>query len=67
MILDELVPAVRDRVKVLGPIEGEALIARLEQHHLDIVEPLEHLYGDGTDLAILARAVVDVVVDAALA
>jgi amylosucrase len=67
VILDELVPDVRDRVRVLGPIEGEALIARLEQHHLDIVEPLEHLYGDGTDLAILARAVVDVVVDAALA
>ncbi|MGZ4590078.1 MAG: amylosucrase [Actinomycetes bacterium] len=65
-ILRSLLPEVRDQVRPLGPIEGDALVARLEQHHLDIVEPLEVLYGDRADLEALTRTLVDLVVAAAL-
>ena len=55
----------------LGPVEGEGLAARLEQHHLDLVEPLDALYGGGdTDLTALTglvRAMLDRVLTAAAA
>jgi amylosucrase len=66
-VLERLLPDVRARVKRLGPIEGAALLARLEQHHLDIIEPLDLLYGERAELETVTRAVVDVVVAAALA
>src|SRR4029079_4123283 len=42
------------------------VVARLEQHHLDIFEPLELLYGEASDVAAVARARVQLVVDAAV-
>jgi amylosucrase len=41
-------------------------VARLEQHHLDIFEPLELLYGEASDVAAVARTCVQLVVDAAV-
>lgn len=70
-VLEALRPDVRGRaVTALGAVEGEGLVARLEQHHLDLVEPLDRLYGDGEDLAHLVgltRRLVDRAVMAALA
>ncbi|MEO7979632.1 MAG: amylosucrase, partial [Sporichthyaceae bacterium] len=69
-VLDALLPAVRSRaVAGLGPVEGEGLAARLEQHHLDLVEPLDGLYGaelevDG--LTALVGGLLDRTVGAAL-
>ncbi len=69
-VLDALLPAVRSRaVAALGPVEGEGLAARLEQHHLDLVEPLDRLYGaelevDG--LTALVGGLLDRAVGAAL-
>jgi amylosucrase len=61
-------PLARDR---LGALEGEAFTARLEQVHLDIVEPLDALYGAGTDnptdTAALVRRLVGTALDAAAA
>ncbi len=69
-VLDALLPEVRARaVAGLGPVEGEGLVARLEHHHLDLVQPLDRLYGDGTDVVPLTSLVgrlVDLAVDAAL-
>ena len=67
-VLDALLPGVRARaVDALGPVEGEGLAARLEQHHLDLLAPLDRLYvtGDVT-LADLAGRLVDRVVTAAI-
>ena len=57
-------PTARDR---LGALEGEAFLARLEQVHLDVVEPLDTLYGDRTDTAALVRTLVGTALDAAAA
>jgi amylosucrase len=67
-VLDALLPGVRTRaVDALGPVEGEGLVARLEQHHLDLLVPLDQLYvtGDVT-LADLAGRLVDRAVTAAI-
>ncbi len=70
-VLAALLPGVRARaVAALGQVEGEGLVARLEQHHLDLVEPLDRLYGGDTDLDALislVRPLVDQVVESALA
>ena len=67
-VLDALLPGVRDRaVDALGPVEGEGLAARLEQHHLDLLAPLDRLYvTDDVTLAALAGRLVDRVVEAAI-
>jgi amylosucrase len=57
-------PLARGR---LGALEGEAFTARLEQVHLDIVEPLDVLYGARTDAAALVRRLVGATLDAAAA
>jgi amylosucrase len=57
-------PAARVR---LGELEGEAFLARLEQVHLDVVEPLDRLYGQRTDLDALVVDLVGAVLDAAAA
>ncbi|HEY6744124.1 MAG TPA: amylosucrase [Mycobacteriales bacterium] len=51
----------------LGPLEGAAFTARLEHAHLDIVEPLDLLYGGRTELAALVTELVGTVLDAAVA
>jgi amylosucrase len=67
-LLTRLLPEVRVRAReLLGDLEGEAFVARLEQVHFDVVEPLERLFGDRTDLAALVRDLVGVVLDAAAA
>ncbi|HYT09839.1 MAG TPA: amylosucrase [Mycobacteriales bacterium] len=63
-LLAEIGPAARDR---LGALEGEAFLARFEHAHLDVVEPLDLLYGHRTDLGGLVRGLVGVVLDAAAA
>ncbi len=69
-VLGALLPRVRARaVTGLGDIEGEGLLARFEQHHLDLVEPLDRLYGgelDAQGLTALVGPLVDAAVDAAL-
>ena len=65
---------VRDDVRVravegLGRVEGEGLAARLEQHHLDLVEPIDRLYCAGSDtgaLTALVRRMLDRVLDTAV-
>ena len=65
-ILATLQPHVRRRsVAALGPVEGEAVVARLEQHHIDLVEPLDRLYGHRVDTTDFTERLVDVVLDAA--
>jgi amylosucrase len=61
-LVDTVGPLARAR---LGALEGEAFLARLEQVHLDVVEPLEVLYGTSTDIAELVRDLVGVALDAA--
>ena len=61
-LVDTVGPLARAR---LGALEGEAFLARLEQVHLDVVEPLEALYGTRTDTAELVRSLVGVALDAA--
>jgi amylosucrase len=61
-VVAELGPVARDR---LGELEGEAFLARLERVHLDVVEPLDVLYGQRADLAALVRELVGDVLDAA--
>ena len=61
-LLQRVRPLAADR---LGPLEGEAFVARLEHAHLDILEPLDLLYGARTDLAALAGDLVGTVLDAA--
>ncbi|MDQ1642428.1 MAG: amylosucrase, partial [Actinomycetota bacterium] len=69
-MLAALLPDVRAQaLAALGTVEGEGLAARFEQHHLDLVEPLDRLYGDTLDgpaLTALVRSMVDPVVAAAL-
>jgi amylosucrase len=69
-VLAALLPDVRSRaLGALGTVEGEGLAARFEQHHLDLVEPLDRLYGhtlDGPALTALVRSMVDPVIAAAL-
>jgi amylosucrase len=67
-LLVSLLPSVRARsVAALGEVEGEAVAARLEQHYVDLVEPLAQLYGSTTALTPLVTDLVDQAVDAALA
>jgi amylosucrase len=61
-LVDATGPLARAR---LGALEGEAFLARLEQVHLDVVEPLQALYGTRTDTAALVRELVGVALDAA--
>ena len=61
-LVDTVGPPARAR---LGALEGEAFLARLEQVHPDVVEPLEVLYGTRTDTAELVRELVGVALDAA--
>ena len=66
LLLRELVETVGPLARAwLGALEGEAFLARLEQVHLDVVEPLDVLYGTRTDTAELVRGLVDVALDAA--
>jgi amylosucrase len=66
LLLRELVETVGPLARVrLGALEGEAFLARLEQVHLDVVEPLDVLYGTRTDTAELVRGLVGVALDAA--
>lgn len=66
-VLDELLPDVRRRaVATLGLVEGEAVAARLEQQHLDIVTPLHEVYGARTDIESFAARLVELAVEAAL-
>ncbi len=69
-VLAALLPDVRTRaVAGLGEVEGEGLIARLEQHHLDLVGPLDRVYGadlDIDDLTELVGELVGLAVEAAL-
>ena len=66
-LLESLLPDVRARLGAhLEPLEVEAVVARFEQHHLDIFEPLELLYGEATDVAAVAQTCVQLVVDAAV-
>ncbi len=65
-LLLELVETVGPLARArLGALEGEAFLARLEQVHLDVVEPLDALYGTRTDTAELVRGLVGVALDAA--
>jgi amylosucrase len=65
-LLAGLLPDVRAQARErLGDLEGEAFAARLEQVHLDVVEPLDQLFGHRTDLAALVADLVGVVLDAA--
>jgi amylosucrase len=65
-ILAGLLPGVRARLLPhLGLLETEAVVARLELHHLDVIEPLELLYGDVADVGALVGTCVELVVDAA--
>jgi amylosucrase len=64
-ILDGLLAVVRDRLtSPLGPLEAEAVAARLEMRHLDIIEPLDLLYGDTADTSAVVGACMDLVLDA---
>ena len=66
LLLRELVETVGPLARArLGALEGEAFLARLEQVHLDVVEPLDVLYGTRTDTAELVRGLVGVALDAA--
>jgi amylosucrase len=66
-ILDGLLPDIRARLTAhLGALEADAVVARLELHHLDIIEPLELLYGDAGDVGALVGTCVELVVDAAV-
>jgi amylosucrase len=69
-VLAALLPDVRSRAAAgLGEVEGEGLVARLEQHHLDLVGPLDRLYGadlDVDDLTVLVGQLVGLAVEAAL-
>ena len=66
LLLRELVETVGPLARArLGALEGEAFLARLEQVHLDVVEPLDALYGTRTDTAELVRGLVGVALDAA--
>ena len=65
-LLAGLLPDLRARARgLLGDLEGEAFVARLEQVHLDVVEPLDLLFGHRTDIDALVRDLVGVVLDAA--
>jgi len=65
-LLRELVDAVGPLARArLGALEGEAFLARLEKVHLDVVEPLEALYGTRTDIGDLVREMVGAALDAA--
>jgi amylosucrase len=66
LLLRELVETVGPLARArLGALEGEAFLARLEQVHLDVVEPLDVLYGTRTDTPELVRGLVRVALDAA--
>ena len=61
-VLDALLPDVRARaVAGLGLVEGEGVAARFEHHHLDLVGPLDRLYGSDLDVAGLTALVGDLV------
>lgn len=57
--------ARRRAVTALGAVEGEAVAARLELHHLDLVEPLERVYGPRVDTTDFVTRLVGLVLDAA--
>jgi amylosucrase len=66
-ILDDLLPDIRARLTAhLGTLEAEAVVARLELHHLDVIEPLELLYGEAVDVATIVHTCMELVVDAAV-
>ena len=65
-VLDGLLPHVRRRaVEALGAVEGEAVAARFEQQHLDLIEPLHALYGHNIDTTAFVARLVEQVVAAA--
>ena len=65
-LLAGLLPDLRARARgLLGDLEGEAFVARLEQVHIDVVEPLDLLFGHRTDIDALVADLVGVVLDAA--
>jgi amylosucrase len=55
-LLETYGPLARGR---LGALEGEAFLARLEQVHADVADPLRHLYGDRADLGALVGLALD--------
>ena len=60
----ELLAALRQRCSAtMGGVELEAVIARLQHNLYDIVEPLDVLYGERTDVIALVRRLLEVVAD----
>ena len=57
----------RTAVDALGTVEGEAVVARLEQHALDLVEGVHSVYGRRVDTGELVHRLVDQVLGAATA
>lgn len=67
-VLDGVLPrARRTAVDALGTVEGEAVVARLEQHALDLVEGVHSVYGRRVDTGDLVHRLVDQVLRAATA
>jgi amylosucrase len=67
-VLERALPDVRRRaVAAIGDVEGEALVARVEHHALDLVEPLHAVYGSRVDTATFVSRLLDQVVRTAIA
>jgi len=63
--LPELARRLRERTeRRFGTVESAAVVARLEQHVLDVFEPLDVLYGARTDVVELMHRLLGVVGDA---
>lgn len=66
-VLDELLPDAMVRAqRALGPVEGEAVVARLEQQHLDLVAAVHGVYGTRTDTAAFVGRLIESTLTAAL-
>jgi amylosucrase len=63
-VVDRLRPLA---LSLLGDLEGEGLLARLEQGYLDAYEALDAVYGAAADVPALLQDMVDDVLDAAAA
>jgi len=64
--LNDVVDLIRPQASgLLGDLEAEGFLARLEQGYLDAYEALDLVYGGGTDVAALLGDLVDVVLNAA--
>jgi amylosucrase len=66
--LNRLRPALEAEAQQrLYPLDAVAFMARLEQHLLDIYEPLDALYGDGHDVDAVFERLVGIALDTAAA